>query len=174
MLATTAPSDQSAQQQKSPLLSRFMDKVATEPSTGCWLWTGALSSDGYGSFRAWGKAVLAHRFSYEAFRGALPPYPQYEADHVCRVRSCVNPFHLEFVKHHENVKRGNLNLVAKKVSGSKTHCKFGHEYTKENTYLFMRSHGLQRQCVICRKAASDKSNAKKKLAKSAGHPDRHP
>lgn len=68
-------------------------KYTPEPNTGCWLWTGYIRDTGYGGFERENKAILAHRFVYEALVGAIPA--GLHLDHLCRVRCCVNPAHLE-------------------------------------------------------------------------------
>lgn len=89
------------------LADRFWSKVSK--SDGCWRWTGARHSDGYGSFRAGDRSMLAHVFSWEAARG--PVAAGLELDHVCRNRACVRPDHLEPVTHVVNVNRGNMPSV---------------------------------------------------------------
>lgn len=71
---------------------------------GCWVWTRAKQSAGYGHFTLNGRWVLAHRWFYERERGAVPN--GMELDHLCRNRACCNPAHLEAVPHTENVRRG--------------------------------------------------------------------
>ena len=67
-----------------------LDKfVSPEPNTGCYLWTGALSTDGYGQFWANGRLRNAHIVSYELVKGPVPDGK--ELDHLCRMRCCVNP-----------------------------------------------------------------------------------
>lgn len=72
---------------------------------GCWLWTGPMFWNGYGHISAatFG-TTLAHRAFYEAHRG---PITERDLDHLCRVRGCVNPDHLEPVTHSENIIRGH-------------------------------------------------------------------
>jgi len=69
-----------------------------------------------------------------------------EIDHLCRVRCCVNPDHLEAVTHRENILRGNTFAA---VNAAKTHCPKGHEYTPENTRIHT---GGRRQCIACSRA----------------------
>lgn len=71
----------------------------------CWLWTGHLDRYGYANFGL-GKhrMVKVHRFAYELLVGPIPE--GLEIDHLCRVRHCVNPAHMEPVTHAENMARG--------------------------------------------------------------------
>ena len=96
---------------------RFLSKVTRDPS-GCWLWTGAISDNGYGSFHNGHRTVGAHRYSFEHYVGPIPD--GLVLDHLCRVTNCVNPAHLEPVTHAENIRRG---YEAK----AQTHCKRGHD-----------------------------------------------
>lgn len=74
-------------------------------STPCWLWEGALTGDGtYGVFGTnQGGSIYAHRAMYEREVGPIPEGK--ELDHLCYVKRCVNPAHLEPVSHLENVRR---------------------------------------------------------------------
>src|SRR3990167_10748674 len=118
---------------------RFFTFVKKTP--GCWLWTGALKENGYGAFGVNYRSGYAHRFSYENFRGPIPH--GLTIDHLCRVRNCVNPSHLEAVTIGVNTLRGN-SVSAK--CARKTHCPNGHPYDGVNTYRCRR----RRQCRICR------------------------
>jgi hypothetical protein len=99
---------------------------------GCWMWLGALNSKGYGRTKIAGRWIAAHRVSYEAFVGPIPAGLQ--MDHLCRVRACVNPGHLEPVTARENTIRQRDNR-----------CYRGHEFTPENTILEPK----QRRCKTC-------------------------
>lgn len=71
--------------------------------TACWIWQGYVNENGYpSSGSGW-----AHRELYEMLSGSIPP--GLELDHLCRVRCCVNPDHLEPVTHAENLRRGAGN-----------------------------------------------------------------
>lgn len=117
-----------------------------EPNSGCWLWTGASSKDGgtggYGRIGVRGRLLMAHRFSYEAFRGPIPD--GLFLDHLCRVHSCVNPDHLEAVTPRVNVLRGQTICRA---NAEKTHCLHGHAFSAENTYIVPRTG--ERACRTC-------------------------
>lgn len=122
---------------------RFIAKVDT--SGDCWLWTGAVSSAGYGVLSVDGSLVLAHRFSYHLFVGETDAT---DLDHLCRTTLCVNPFHLEPVTHAENIRRGMAARPPKK------RCNNGHEFTPENTGR--RKEGT-RYCIECARVRARKS-----------------
>ena len=85
-----------------PVCDRFMERV--DQTDSCWLWTASADRYGYGRFFVGnGQYVQAHRHSYERFVGPIPPGLQ--IDHLCRVKHCVNPQHLEPVTHGVNQQR---------------------------------------------------------------------
>lgn len=125
-------------------LERFIAKIRYEASTGCWFWTAGRSSDGYPCFQSGGRRQThkrAARWSYEQFRGLIPPGLQ--IDHLCRDIRCVNPFHLEAVTPGINTRRGD-GLAA--VNARKTHCLRDHEYNLQNTYVDATG---RRHCRAC-------------------------
>lgn len=64
-----------------------------EPNSGCWLWLGStMKVGGYGTGMLKKKAFLAHRLSYQIFKGAIPP--NIYVCHKCDTPSCINPDHL--------------------------------------------------------------------------------
>lgn len=79
---------------------RFLAKVFFDTINGCWLFTACWERGGYGHFQH----GRAHRWAYEHFVGPIPE--GLHIDHLCRVRCCVNPDHLEPVTPEENFRRG--------------------------------------------------------------------
>jgi hypothetical protein len=75
-------------------------------ATPCWIWQRRVNEKGYGH----GNNGLAHRAYYEALHGKLPV--GLVLDHLCRVRACVNPDHLEPVTNAENIQRGTSSPLA--------------------------------------------------------------
>ena len=125
---------------------RFWSKAHPEPMGGCWLWIGALNSHGYGVSSVVSDGVrrqrMAHRVSFERVRGPIPA--GLVIDHLCRVRSCVNPHHLRAVTNLENLLCGETNIA---INLAKTHCLRGHELAGENLYVTPKRG--RRQCRAC-------------------------
>ena len=137
---------------KATAVDRLLARVKPS-SCGCWIWQGGLSGKGYGRVRIDGKVIGAHVFVYETLVGKVPS--GLELDHLCRVRQCVNPEHLEAVPPKENYRRG---YSPSKLNALKTHCMRGHEFTVENTRPNGR-HGKGRACRACQIARNDTRRA---------------
>jgi hypothetical protein len=117
----------------------------------CWLWLGSKDKSGYGWAyppRGLGlpKKMRAHRAIWELLVGPIPP--GLVLDHLCRVKSCVNPDHLEPVSHSENSRRGITGMHLK----MRTHCPQGHLYL-ENAYEVPSRPGV-RYCQACNRERS--------------------
>lgn len=142
---------------------RIGRNVTVDPITECWVWTGRLMNAGYGQLtyvQVGYKTVtlLAHRASYEVHIGEIPQGKY--LDHLCRVRACVNPGHLEPVVPRENVMRSPIAQGA--LNAAKTHCAKGHPYSPENTYVYdMRPtrSTTTRICKTCRSEWRKKSRS---------------
>ena len=75
-----------------PLADRISEKITYEPTSGCWLWTGGLSSYGYAAMQINKMQRLVHKIMFERCNGEVPDGGI--LCHTCNVRSCVNPNHL--------------------------------------------------------------------------------
>ena len=92
-----------------PVLDRIMAKVTVTDAgykTACWIFGGTIAENGYGGIRHEGKMRRVHVVTYEAKNGPVPD--GLELDHLCRVRPCCNPDHVEPVTHLENIRRSSL------------------------------------------------------------------
>jgi hypothetical protein len=117
-------------------------------STPCWVWQMSRTTGGYGQTFDGTRLVPAHRWYYERTHGLVPE--GLDLDHLCRVRACVNPDHLEPVTRRENLLRGETRTAA---NAAKTHCPQGHPYDEVNTYV--RASGQR----VCRRCNAIRNNA---------------
>jgi hypothetical protein len=93
---------------EAPLIERFMRRVnkegpiVREELGKCWLWAGNKYPESYGQLlkRVWGER-LTHRWSYAHHKGEIPEGKMVR--HICDVRLCVNPDHLELGDAIDNV-----------------------------------------------------------------------
>lgn len=131
----------------------FVSKIDSSGAPACWLWKGNIGKNGYGYFKygtdvmGTRQHVLAHRFSYNMFRGEIKK--TLTIDHLCRVRSCVNPTHLRVVTIQENVSEsywvGNFKRGV--------FCKKGHPLIGKTVKT--KKNGI-RYCTICAKEYAKK------------------
>lgn len=125
------------QRKTKPIADRLWPKVVWQ-SNGCWNWTGKVSVRGYGTIRIkkgskWGQGY-AHKIAYELVRGIVPN--GLEIDHLCKNKVCCNPSHLEAVTHLVNSRRAMV----------KSHCKHGHEFNEDNTYITREGWKMCKKC----------------------------
>lgn len=144
---------------KRPIYHRFAEKVLVDAS-GCLLWTASRNNRGYGTFSLSANTkVYAHRWSYEYHIGLIPQGLQ--LDHLCRVRHCVNPTHLEPVTNRENALRAPHSQTPT--------CSNGHLRTAENTYR-RRDTGT-RQCRRCTSERTSRIGRETRRARREGRRD---
>jgi hypothetical protein len=110
----------------------------------CWIWTGTPALTGYGTFSFDRRKFYTHRIAYGLVVGPIPEGLQ--IDHLCRVRLCCNPAHLEPVTQAENIRRGEGGIHQR----ARTHCPSGHPYDEENTYI-LPSRPNARYCRACQR-----------------------
>jgi hypothetical protein len=125
---------------------RLIEKIEVD-EYGCWLFAGNRSSSGYGLIHHNGRQASAHRVSYELHVGLIAE--GLELDHLCRVRACVNPAHLEPVTRAENNRRGD-GAIRKLV------CPRGHWTLGDNAIT--RRDGT-RWCRTCKNEESRRRRA---------------
>lgn len=142
----------------SPWEPRFWAKV--EKTDACWLWKGH-TANGYGRFRPGSggrpQSAAAHRIAYTLLIG--PPPPGLDLDHLCRVRHCVRPDHLEPVSRSENLRRGDTDHWG--WNRTKEFCVAGHPLAGDNLYS-RPDRPNRRECRICRLEATRRTRARKK------------
>jgi len=138
---------------------KFIKDRVTLDKKGCWLWNNYLTKSGYAVASFEGKITRVHRFSYESFIKKIPK--GLVIDHLCRVRHCVNPDHLETVTQRENLHRSTLTLTY--LHKIKTHCVHGHPFSKKNTYIIKGPYGKFRMCRTCSLARSKLRKQKERL-----------
>ena len=80
---------------------RYWKYVTFEPNTGCWLWTGAATANGYGTLGVGSRLMRATHLSVLLRDGAFPSTGL--VMHRCDQPSCVNPEHLVVGTHKANV-----------------------------------------------------------------------
>lgn len=122
---------------RSGLRERLLGRAIINQDTGCWEWTGVKTSRGYASVMVNYVQHTAHRVSYEMLVGPIPT--GLVLDHLCRVRHCINPAHLEPVTVRENTLRSPIR-------GTETECCRGHDLTGANLYISRKGKRACREC----------------------------
>jgi hypothetical protein len=131
---------------------------AHRPTDECWLWLGRIDTSGYGEYKQYASPGRkhfwrAHRVAYELLVGPIPE--GLVIDHLCRVRDCVNPAHMEPVTSAENTRRGSAvgrsgatgaHLRRAYVDGVGYICRYGHVMTPQNTFVDRRGYWICRTC----------------------------
>lgn len=124
----------------------LLDKTLPEPMSGCWLAHNAsYTKQGYSKVWYEGKMRSFHRLMFELSMGPIPP--GLEIDHLCFVRCCVNPQHLECVTPSVNTKR----MWDRKISShKKDFCRNGHRYSDDPK--------IYRGARVCKKCVKIRSS----------------
>ena len=128
---------------KTHVVDRILAKC-TESADGCWIFNGSRNPVGYGRInRGVHEGVaLTHRVMFESFRTEIPK--ELVLDHLCRVTSCCNPWHVEPVSQAVNIRRSPL---IGKTRPLPTHCPEMHPYVGANIYRNAKGHTSCRKCM---------------------------
>ena len=142
-------------------LDRHADKITTLSETGCMIWTGAATRQGYGiafdgKISAAGHKVPegAHRLSYAAEHGAIPPFMN--VLHRCDVPCCVNPDHLFVGTQNDNMQdkiskgrqvRGDLHGMATMTEETVRAIRSEYRFRKVTGAMLAKKYGLNKSAV---------------------------
>jgi hypothetical protein len=142
--------------------ARFWSRV--QRTDTCWLWLGGLAN-GYGMYSDADGTMCAHRFAYTITIGAIPEGLQ--LDHLCRVRNCVNPEHLEPVTPRTNTLRSNTPQAIQRRQRLLTGvCRNGHPIKTTSTTKRWR-------CTQCESAAErERRRARREMLPSTSRSTR--
>lgn len=151
------------------IVERIMTRVVRTAS-GCWVCQLKPNYSGYIRIKDGDRLVRAHRVIYEHHKGPVPA--GLELDHLCRVRACCNPDHLEAVTHAENMRRGvrSAAVVEAFIAAGRARakaqkfCVHGHAYTPENTGYH---HGGRRFCRTCNRNEAREYQRRKRAERTA-------
>ena len=128
-----------------------------DASGDCWEWTGSQGR-GYARFAfkvdGFTRAVTVHRAVWEQLVGPIPDGMQ--LDHLCRVRHCVKPDHIEVVTPRENLVRSYATLAGR--NSRATHCPQGHPYDDANTSYYKSA----RRCLACHREREFEPNKRRR------------
>lgn len=148
-------------------IETFMRYVSKQDS--CWIWNGPVRdprrrNGHYGVFSLGGKRHSAHRWLYEHTVGPVPR--DLFCCHKCDNPRCVNPEHIFIGSQADNI--ADCTSKGRHHSNrhsEKTHCPRGHEYSKENTMIQVKSDGVVgRKCKMCNRLRMRKIQENRRLA----------
>lgn len=128
--------------------SQIFSKINFDKNTGCWLWKGSISKEGYGWTTYRHRTITIHRFIYAWLICPIPTGKGKDilvVDHLCNVRACCNPAHLALVLPRKNVMR---TTAPPALNFKKELCLRGHKLSPRHILTG------RRRCVECPKIVS--------------------
>lgn len=140
-------------------VARFWQKVSVGRPKDCWLWTAGTGSHGYGTFYPQaGVQKLAHRYALELAMGDAPAGA--EALHSCDNKRCVNPAHLRWGSHAENMAEAADRGLTFAPNKGRSHCPHGHAMDEENTIHKTKDGYARRSCRECNRLYLERRRAR--------------
>jgi hypothetical protein len=126
---------------------RFEDKVIRGEGEECDVWVAGKSLNGYGRFLLRGKKKGAHVIAWQrANKRLADPSRSMVIAHICEVKDCVKPSHLDQQSQQQNLLYADSSVYAK--NRAKTHCPKGHVLIEENCRPDKWAQGT-RACQVC-------------------------
>ena len=132
-----------------PEVRRRLERRSVADDKGCINWTGGVNERGYGTMTIGGVYVYVHRLAYTVRVGPIPN--DKVIDHLCQNPRCLNTEHMALA---DTVSNSRRNLATLRTS-----CPSGHEYTCENTAVYIRGGHKRRYCITCRNERNRKRYA---------------
>ena len=127
----------------------FWSHVTIGGPNECWPWKGATRQKGYGNFALFGTgkgSAASHRIAYGLANGGTPR--DMDVLHRCDNPPCCNHAHLFLGTQLDNIR--DMIEKGRNYQHRKTHCRQGHPFTPDNTYLCPRKgRGYYPRC-LCR------------------------
>jgi hypothetical protein len=133
---------------KDTIVNRFFSRLSINSKTNCFEWIGCKDKNGYGKIFYNKKHWRSHRLIYFLIHKKLN-----QSDlvcHRCDNPSCCNVDHLFIGTPKTNMADKVIKGRLRNQWSDKNHCKYGHEFTKENTiYKIGRTGAYIRFCKTC-------------------------
>jgi hypothetical protein len=144
---------------------RFEEKIERGSGDDCDLWVAAKNEKGYGTFWLRGKDKRAHVVSWQHANERLAePGRLIVIAHLCEVRDCVRPSHLDQQSQQQNSLYADSSIPA--MHRARTHCPRGHELIEGNCKPPEWAQG-RRTCRVCDRARGRKQGDLVKAAREA-------
>jgi hypothetical protein len=97
-------------------------------SSPCWIWQGAVTTNGYGQFSRYRKTTRAHRYYYEKNNGKIPH--GMEIHHLCQTKLCVNATHMKIVTREDHNRITFSKLTDDDINTIRELCRNGNPQTE--------------------------------------------
>lgn len=133
----------------------------------CWLWAGKVDRYGYGGLQIWidgkDRYYIAHRIVYQTLVGPIPE--GLDLDHLCKVKLCVNPEHLEPVTKRVNTQR-RFGVTLQYGADWPMKCARGHELTPDNVYIVLKNKNTGTTGKTCKTCISELGKKRYRIRKA--------